>query len=343
VYSDDYFNLAIGKFSVTSRCVLTSFSGNSAFGYSSSSDITTGDNNTLIGTFSGSGLTSGSNNIALGYGSLRSPSPTISNNIVIGNNLGNNLNSSYNFLLGVSDSLVLMSGTMGPSNSDKHLFLPDGNLVIKSVNPLLSSYSFSSLNYDRLSIRTSLGITEKECNYYNNRLEIKNLLPSTSSNAFSFIFQNFNEAGQTLFSLNHNASGMVNSAFYEAPTTPRPYAELSGDLKLLGAIRFSDGTSLETSPSGDIAFVSGIAFENQSILSGIFIEGFANERIDMADSYSSPTSGTITDNNHNVYNLYNRDKYSVIHSGDYVIAININNEYRPIWISNASSCNCCVR
>ena len=39
---------------------------------------------------------------------------------------------------------------------------------------------------------------------------------------------------------------MTNVPFYDPPTPIRPFVGISGDIKLRGAIRFSDGTSLET-------------------------------------------------------------------------------------------------
>jgi len=39
---------------------------------------------------------------------------------------------------------------------------------------------------------------------------------------------------------------MTNTPAYESPTTSRPYAELCGDLRICGAIRFADGTSMDS-------------------------------------------------------------------------------------------------
>jgi hypothetical protein len=40
--------------------------------------------------------------------------------------------------------------------------------------------------------------------------------------------------------------------------------------------------------------------------------------------------------------LSNRDTTSSIHAGAYVIAIRVNNEFRPIWINaKDTACECC--
>lgn len=324
-YSDNYNNLSVGRFSMVSRCS-TGFNDNTAFGYRSLSDITTGDYNTAIGSFSGSGITSGSSNIIVGYNSLSSSSSNISNNIVIGNNIGNNLSTSYNLLVGASDSLPLMSGTLGPLSSNRAIFFPNGKVNINS----------GYLNVDNGSISTRLTSNVIELS------DISSDLP-VSSLSFKFTGSGAFVSEEDLLVLNHNALPMSESSSYESPSSSRPYAELSGDLRLLGAIRFRDGTSLETSPSGDIAHISGVAYGNRANINALFIEGFAQETVDFASSYSTPSSGVILDSLSNSYFVHNRDQNTIIHSGDFVIAIHINEEYRPIWISNASSCNCCVR
>lgn len=324
-FSDEYRNLSIGKFSMISRCS-TGFNDNTAFGFGSLFSLTTGDYNTVVGSLAGSGISSGRNNIAIGYKALSSSSHNISNNIVIGNNIGNYLSTSYNLLVGVSDSLPLVSGTLGPLSSNRAVFFPNGKVNINS----------GYLNVDNGS--TSTRITS-------NVIELSDVSSNFPSSSLSFKFtgSGVDASEKDLLTLNHNASGMVESASYDSPSSPRPYAELKGDLKLLGAIRFRDGTSMETSPSGDIAHISGVAYTNRSDIDALFVEGFAQEKIDFATSYSSPNSGIILDSLSNSYFIHNRDQNTVINSGDFIIAIHINNEYRPIWISNDSSCNCCVR
>jgi hypothetical protein len=126
--------------------------------------------------------------------------------------------------------------------------------------------------------------------------------------------------------------------------TVRPRAELKGDLRLLGALRFSDGTFFET--ASDLNYVSGVAASNASKLDNVFVEGYASGDISVAASYNSPSTGKLinfADTEVN-YTLTNRDRHTKILQNDFVIAIKIGSEYRPIWVSNENSvCTCCAK
>ena len=140
---------------------------------------------------------------------------------------------------------------------------------------------------------------------------------------------------------------MTNTPSYETPSPARPFAELKGDLKLQGAIRFSDGYSLDGSGiKSDLEYVSGIAVSNNNAVNGIFVEGYASGDISVATSFNSPSGGVVVNYNddNTKYTLINRDKHTKIKANDYVIAIKINSEYRPVWVSNENSvCNCCTK
>ena len=85
-------------------------------------------------------------------------------------------------------------------------------------------------------------------------------------------------------------------------------------------------------------------------MSNSFVEGYINEEIDAPQSAENPTTGTLYLRNKNWIHipsnrvtLVNRDVTSKIHSGAYVIAIRINDEYRPLWISASDTkCKCCT-
>ena len=137
--------------------------------------------------------------------------------------------------------------------------------------------------------------------------------------------------------INHAASPMSVTTNYQVASSGRPFAEVKGDLRVMAALRFSDGTSMTTSPDADIAAVSGAV----AGINDLFAEGFATQDIDYAGSYDNPTVGTMT-NGGSTYTIFNRDKHSKITTGDYVIALKMGDEYRPIWISNHESvCTCC--
>jgi hypothetical protein len=144
---------------------------------------------------------------------------------------------------------------------------------------------------------------------------------------------------------------MDNEPSYEIPEIPRPFAQLEGDIKLRGAIRFSDATSLDSASFLENINVleSGAMVDRDRItyLERSTVEGYVPNEIRAPDNITSPTSGIliVKDKNWNnidtVY-LSNRDTSSFIHAGAYVVATRINGQFRPIWVS-ATTCDCCPR
>ena len=77
-------------------------------------------------------------------------------------------------------------------------------------------------------------------------------------------------------------------------------------------------------------------------LNNLFVEGFADGQINVATSPSNPSTGRITRKVKNANGSWadsdsvvitNRDPYLRIEKDDFVVAININGEYRPIFVS----------
>lgn len=307
---------------------ITTGDDNSIFGFRAASGITTGSGNIIIGSNSANLINTGNSNIVLGTNSFRNTSTSIVNNIVIGNNgVGNNINSSNNFIVG-QNNVTLLDGKLGPNNSDKYLSMPSGGKFLLN----------DSTNADSLRLRANyIDVIDRAGNDYPN-------------NTLSFSFIGNNSADLLL--LNHSASPMSNSVVYQSPSgNPRPFAQLNGDLKLRGAIRFSDTTSL--SSASFLNTISSLAIASashtvsiNSILSS-FVEGYVENQIDAPTNSNAPTIGLLSLRNQNWSNsgqvtLVNRDITSVIKAGSYVIAIKINNEFRPLWVSsNNTKCQCC--
>ena len=95
---------------------------------------------------------------------------------------------------------------------------------------------------------------------------------------------------------------------------------------------------------------SGIVFNNR--LNSLIIEGVANQDIINPQSpFSVPSSGSIKTKIKNQFNqlvngpdvtIINRDKFLIIDKDSYVVALYINGEYRPIWVSSeALTCEAC--
>jgi hypothetical protein len=156
---------------------------------------------------------------------------------------------------------------------------------------------------------------------------------------------------------------MTNSPTYQSPTVARPFAQLEGDMKLRGAIRFSDNTSLgsadflprinvlETDVSGikDTLIDGGNEIAGiRNIISSLIVEGYVPNAIPAPTNANFPTSGIFNLKNANWSNgstvyLSNRDTTSPIHSGAYVVAVRVNNQYRPVWVDAANICDCFSR
>lgn len=311
---------------------ITSGSGNSIFGSNAGRNLTTSTKNVIIGHNSASGSQVIHNNIIIGTNSFNNTSSTPSHNIIIGNDgVGNRTSGNYNFIVGSSSGVILLNGKLGPTNSDKQLTMPSGGKLFINDNTDAESLSFRANFIDTIDYGGS--------DYPDNNLSFRFIGNSTA----------------TLLKLDHSSQPLSNSPNYFVPSPTRPYAELNGDLRLRGHIRFSDTTSL-----GSASFLnninileSGLSVANSGIntlstsLSSLVVEGLVPQEIKPAISHNVPSTGTLTVKN-KTWNttinvtLYNRDITSTIHAGAYVVAIKVNDEYKPIWISaDDTACQCC--
>lgn len=314
VYVDENRNTLVGINSNTNRTWLDDFGAfdNTAYGYAALSELASGDRNTVIGSFAAQTLTSGVSNIVIGYKAMRFCDAGVSGNIIIGNDsLGENIETDNTFLIG-NGSYPLLSGDL--SSNNRHLFLPNGKMSIEN------SDTTESLVLQNNVIEV---VDEGGDDYPQNQLTFK--------------FTGNNSAD--LLVLKHSGVPLSNTPTYEFADSGIPYAELRGDLRLQNAIRFSDNTSL--SSFNEIAFASGLAIQNSNALSSLVIEGVAQQNISIG-SFNTASSGIIrTRGGSDVY-VYNRDQFLQINVNDFVIALKIDQEYRPLWVSSESTaCQCC--
>jgi hypothetical protein len=191
-----------------------------------------------------------------------------------------------------------------------------GKLVIKD-----------STNTDSLSLQANtIEVVDKSgSNYPDNTLTFK--FSGNSSN--------------DLLLLKSNVASPTITPVYQEPASPRPYAELKGDFKLLGDIRFRDNTSLYSASFLDDVASHGVNITNlENSITSLFVEGYTISEIGPPSNGEYPTTGIliIKDNNWSDSGgvlLYNRDAILNIPNNTYVVAIRINNEYRPIWVGNS--------
>lgn len=313
VYYDDNRNTLAGDTNYD-REVLTQLGAydNTAIGYYALRLLSSGDKNVAIGSFAADNISSGDANIAIGYGAMQGSTNNLNNNIIIGNNfLGRQINTSDTLLIGNS-TYPLISGNL--KSDERHLFLPDGKISLQSND-----------NVEKLIVsNNTIEVVDEGGDDY-------------PQNQLTFKFTG-NESADLLV-LKHSGEPLTNTPTYEFANSGIPYAELKGDLRLQNAIRFSDETSLDSASA--VTFASGLSVTNSNLLSSLVIEGIAQEDI-LIGSFNSPTSGIIqTRNNESIY-ISNRDNFLQINTNDFVIAIKIDQEYRPLWVSSESAaCQCC--
>jgi hypothetical protein len=319
LYTDASGNTFGGRYCPDRRDDLTGIFRNTAIGSGACFLIASGAvDNVVLGASAASGITSGQRNVIIGSNTGRNIASS-TDNVFIGSYIGSEINSSHNFLVG-SSGLVLLQGKLGPTNSAKHLSMPSGGKF--------SVYDINNTN--ALSIKPNfIEVNDFSGNDYPQNNLTVSFIGNSSAN---------------LLVLNHASDPMTNNPTYQSPTQPRPYSQLNGDLKLRGAIRFSDNTSLDSAQFLDkIDQIDDI----QSALSSLIVEGYTTSRIQAPSSPNNPTTGVLQIKNQNWVTtgeiiLVNRDTTSEIHQGAYVIAIKINNQYRPIWISaKDTACECC--
>jgi hypothetical protein len=306
---------------------LSSGDDNSIFGVNSASGITSGNRNTVIGSNNARSITNGNNNVVLGQNSFNNTANSSSFNIIIGTNgVGDSTSGNYRFTVG-HGNVLLLDGVTGPNNTQKFLSMPNGGRFLLN----------DSTNTDILQFRANyIDVVDLGGNDYPN-------------NTLTFTFSGNNYA--ELLSLNHAANPMTNTVSYFPPTAPRPYITLQGDLRLRGAIRFSDATSLSSANflNNISNLESGLSQANNNIsqLFSSFVEGYVTDKINSPTDPSAPTQGILYLKDQNWQDsgevtLVNRDKTFVIHAGSYVIAMRVNNEYRPMWVSaKDTNCACC--
>jgi len=342
VYSEDLVagtggNTFAGHRSPESRLALSNQRiGNTSLGTRSLWTLASGDYNTAIGLYAGSGIVNGYENIVLGALSAQhigsgyrntivgnsvfnNTSGTVHNNILIGNNIGNNHSGNFDLLIGNTN--ILVSGKLGPQTQNKVFALPTSGLL----------EIYSNNNQNKLAIRNdSIDLYNQSDTYPNTQLRFNFSTPSGTN---------------TLFRLDHSVAPSGSGDYI---CNNLPYAQINGNLRLQNSLCFGDASSLNSAKFlGVINNLETSGLNTHNTLSSLLIEGTSLNNISNPSSPSSPTSGIIQTrlNNWSVgpnITIINRDKYLKINNNDYVVAVKINNEYRPVWVSSESLlCNTC--
>lgn len=282
VYSDASRNTYAGINCPVSRPTLLA-TDNTAYGYNALSGITAGDMNTVMGANAGQYITSGNsntiigeyafssgngyyntivgdrnlavttvgnNNVIIGHKNLVNNTSIIKNSIIIGTGIAQT-GALPDFTLAIGHgSTPIISGTMGPTTADKNIVFQESQVSVAA------EYNYQRLILNNERVTTAFIGDATLRNVSNIEIQDNTLSSYDSSGnfagntngAFTLDFADQSGIKSTLMSFLYDASPMATgSVSWTAPSTPRPYAELRGDLRLVGAVRFADGSVLDSS------------------------------------------------------------------------------------------------
>jgi hypothetical protein len=351
VYGDST-NIFAGSGCPADRSDIIPSSGNTAYGVQAlhNTDGTAPVNalNTAVGYKAGYGLAHSTGNVILGSNSIVSEVSGINTNIIIGNNIeasGNN-----NVILGNTTTITKSNNSIVIGNDILLNTLPDNSLIIgSSGNILLSGVlnqsnalsmprdgSFSLHSFDNLNYTT----------IKDHSIKIVGDGDRYGENPFVINFTGQDGAySNDLVTLDHSSFyTMNNTEAYETTNPRRPFMHIDGDLRIRGALRLADGTSLESASA--VNDIESLIQALQDQIDVQTIEGTMLQDVDSPISRLAPTQGLMTRLDGTTETILNRDIYLRLEEGDYVIANRVmgpanNYEYRPVWVSNENStCGC---
>ena len=208
---------------------------NSFYGYQAGSG-NGGNSNTIIGSQSFYNHTSSDRNIVVGHKSLylsdlSDHSSDIDDCIIIGNSLFvDESPESYTLAIGTSDS-PFVTGLMKGSQR---------NFTILSSNGEDTRFRLKKGNLDY-----NLGLAFDNSRHVVTFGSDDSLSTAQARSMMSMRFKNNAGVNQTLMDFDPSGTISISPTFAQ-PTFKRPTVSVSGDLRMLGAIRFYDGTSIDS-------------------------------------------------------------------------------------------------
>lgn len=336
-FADAKNNTLIGQNSPNLRSNVLTANDNTTVGHSAFRNISTGDRNTIIGSQAGSNLTGNVlNNILIGY-SAGNNELLLSNNTVIGNEL-----SSPEFRPTILSNLLLVDNVIevykGYTELDNSVPFSYNDIYLKESLLTITNGVVDGLpkNYISIDPRTStMSFTSPDSNIF-----------STSVNGLSVTKHYADPQSSEITDFNYTSS-------------TNNYLEILGDLRITGKILWSDGSKIDSGQLEEDVFDlqnelsstnNNLEVEKQRIdtinstISSFVIEGYSDGTILPPNNSNSPTIGNLTTKrksggswvNGQTVQITNRDIYLRINRGDFVVAVNVNGEYRPIFVSYGS-------
>lgn len=220
-------NIGSGNVSIAAAENLSNGNSNVFIGRNTASGISSANRNVVVGAQQFNFQAGGNNNIIIGIENANNLVSQLNNAILIGSGLNTNL-SDYSLNIGYNSDPVL-TGSLG--GGSRNLNVRNASLSI-----------WSELNDQELKI-----VHNKRNNRYVSNLIVKDSINSDENDGFlSIQFADANNFTRTLVDFDFNAPIYSIPHNFTAPDPVRPFVGISGDINVLGAIRFADGTYLES-------------------------------------------------------------------------------------------------
>jgi hypothetical protein len=259
----------------------TAVRDNTIIGYHAGSGIDTGNKNTVVGSKSLTQSSPSNGNVVVGCNNLTVSDPEdpsrdeINNSIIIGNDLFVD-HSTQDFTLAIGQAgTPFVTGLLKGANRKFSIISTTAEKTEFTLED--GDYNFNTVheteNFRRI---VTFGSQDERAIHQ-------------ARSMMSMRFKNASGRSQTL--VDYDPSGTIPiSPTWENPTFKRPTVSISGDLRLLGDVRFNDGTSLNTSSAFRTYYgleVSGIKrlFIGTSYYLGLDFDG-----MNLASSLTSPIS-----------------------------------------------------
>ena len=332
---DNLGNTFAGFLSPASRLNLSGATHNTAVGNRGLNQLISGSSNTTVGSLSGRDIVAGENNVLIGSNTVSQYDKSY--RIAIGTDIGSM--NDYEFSLGHGNNLLLEGSTS-----------PDSTVKYFQVNTKLNV--FGTL--------TTRGDMQVE---YGKNLNVIPSFGAAGGSISTLLTFEGGGIGSTVLPRNY----LAKSILLKPPTL-----EVRGDLKIAGDILFGNGTSLSgggefladiqtntddiVAANTEIASNKAQADQIQNDIDNFVIEGFVEQNINFSDLPNNFNDTPLQfyirrqivdsnnklvaapDNappNQNLILVTLRDPYLNVRQGDYIIAMKVNGEYRPISITGA--------
>ena len=151
---------------------------------------------------------------------------------------------------------------MGPNQSDKYLEVPEAKFIV-------------SRSSDNMTIKHSPNFfgTDKVASVFNKNDSFSN----NPDGGIAFTFTGADSAEKTLMTMRHHVDPMTTTPSFAVASPERPSISVSGDINVLGGLRFSDGTSVTLE-------------SNEMNLGGSIRADSTNKRITVGDIGTHPAA-----------------------------------------------------